>query len=158
MKIRSVLAATVAMLAASLYLAPASSAATTGAEGATGSYGCSGSLIDSRNVTTGSGTVLGKLYVYYSSANNGTNCAVTVDTYYGQNTKKLMTAVIERCADSACSYIDYQDSEHDYFYSYAGPVTITNTNGHCIKAIGHIEKASSPYTQGSARLGPSHCG
>lgn len=145
------------MLASFLFVAPSAHAAEVGAEGATGAYGCSGNLIDTRNVTDGTRTY-GKIYIYYSTANNGTNCAVTVDTYFGTSVRKFMTITIERCTTSACTRIDRSQEESDYFYQYAGPVSISGTNGYCISVHGTIERGSSPYEFGTGGVHAAHCG
>ncbi|MFI8769237.1 hypothetical protein ACIGN6_30625 [Streptomyces sp. NPDC053792] len=157
MRIRTALSATFAMLAATLFITPSAYAAEAGTEGATGAYGCSGSLIDTRNVWDGTKT-LGKLYIYYSSANGGTNCAVVVDTYFGSSVLKYMAVDISRCATSACTSTDRTQEQSDYFYQYAGPVTITGTDGHCITAGGYIARASNNAEWGDATMPVSHCG
>ncbi|KUM85841.1 hypothetical protein AQI88_41520 [Streptomyces cellostaticus] len=72
----------------------------------------------------------GTLYVYYSSANGGTNCLVNKAVrYYG--TPQTIRAFISGAGKSD------NDSKPDYKY-YAGPVSITGTNGHCITIEGEI--------------------
>ncbi|EFL40079.1 hypothetical protein ACFTZ8_35545 [Streptomyces fungicidicus] len=100
--------------------APGAFAATAGAS----EYGCPGSLIDTYN-TPASGEVWGQLRLYYSSANGGTNCAVLLaKKYYG---KSHYMEVGINITGSSNNKLDYGA----YSY-YAGPVTVTSTNGHCI--------------------------
>lgn len=156
MRIRTTLSATFAMLAATLFITPSANAAEVGTEGTAGAYGCSGTLIDTRNISDGVRTY-GKLYVYYSSASSGTNCVVAVDTYFGASVLKFMAVGINRCATSACTSIDRSAEQSDNFYQYAGPVSITGTNGHCITAWAQIARASNGEG-GRGSMPASHCG
>ncbi|MFJ2949078.1 hypothetical protein ACIO8H_15835 [Streptomyces sp. NPDC087226] len=120
--------ATAAALALSLTglgvaTAPSASAATSGAA----EYGCPGSLVGTYN-TPASGEVWGQLRVYYSSANGGTNCAVLLaKKYYGSS--HYMEVGINISGRSG----KLDSGAYQY---YAGPVTVTGTNGHCIDVGG----------------------
>jgi hypothetical protein len=121
---RRILATTAALALSftglSLATAPGAFAATEAAS----EYGCPGSLIDTYN-TPASGEVWGQLRLYYSSANGGTNCAVLLaKKYYG--TVHYMEVGIN-ISDSSNTKLDSGAYSH-----YAGPVTVTSTNGHCI--------------------------
>ncbi|KAF3466611.1 hypothetical protein [Streptomyces sp. Tu 3180] len=117
--------ATAAALALSLTglsvaTAPGALAATSGAT----EYGCPGSLIDTYN-TPASGTVWGQSRLYYSPASGGTNCAVLLaKKYYG--TSHYMEVGI---SISGSGNTELDSGAYSY---YAGPVTVTSTNGHCI--------------------------
>ncbi|AYL37322.1 hypothetical protein ACG2OD_17560 [Streptomyces sp. PDY-4] len=113
-------ALTLSFTALGVATAPGAFAATAGAS----EYGCPGSLIDTYN-TPASGEVWGQLRLYYSSANGGTNCAVLLaKKYYG---KSHYMEVGINITGSSNNKLDYGA----YSY-YAGPVTVTSTNGHCI--------------------------
>ncbi|MFH8493641.1 hypothetical protein [Streptomyces coeruleorubidus] len=87
-------------------------------------YGCPGSLIDTYN-TPASGEVWGQLRLYYSSANGGTNCAVLLaKKYYGTTHYMEVGINISGSSDTKLDSGAYS--------RYAGPVTVTRTNGHCI--------------------------
>ncbi|WP_371597561.1 hypothetical protein [Streptomyces sp. NBC_00564] len=121
-------------------------------------YGCSGSLIETLSVKTLDGTKYGELKVYYSSANGGTNCAVTVDTRFS-GTFKHMDAWVARCATnstvSLCNW-DKADPDSGTYQYYAGPVSITQTASRCIRAEGWIENPTTG-TDAYATLPRSHC-
>lgn len=125
-----------------------------------GDFGCPGSLIESIPVVTNdSGFRYGTLLVYYSSANGGTNCAVTYRSP-GFSGKSNMEAAVGRCRDSStvplCS-TDKSDVDNGTYGTYAGPVSVTQTAGHCIVASGWIEEPRTG-TDGYADLTRSHCG
>ncbi|MBJ6639685.1 hypothetical protein H4K36_20780 [Streptomyces sp. DHE7-1] len=109
--------ATLGLTVAGLSLATATNASAAG-------YGCSGSQIDSYN-TTANGDVWATAYLYYSSANGGTNCAVLVARKYA-GVSHYMTVAINKSGSSTWKGND------GAFSSYAGPVTVTGTDGHCI--------------------------
>ncbi len=121
-------------------------------------YGCPGSLIGTYPVMNG-GAKYGEVRVYYSSANSGTNCSVTVDTKFA-GAAKPMQVNIDRCEESTdnnrCHTQTTRQDEGRYRY-FAGPVTVTGTNGHCIKAEGQIYNPSNPDAYGYGGV-IGHCG
>ncbi|WP_409470910.1 hypothetical protein [Streptomyces sp. HC307] len=125
--------ATFALFIGGMAIAPTASAA---------GYGCSGNLIDTYNVKTSSVVKYGVVYLYYSTADGGTNCAVTVDTYFGTSTTKHMAIFIGRCAagstpGSACSQDQYTSDSGNYTW-YAGPRSVTGTANRCVTLNGVI--------------------
>lgn len=111
---------------------------------------CGGSRIDSKPLTSSGGSVKGHVELWYSSANNGTNCVVTYDDTTGRNNMKAQIQVSGgsvRCDPSGCGW--------GYYETYAGPVTVTNTNGKCIWFYGAMVNYSTEYKYAS---GWSHCG
>ncbi|GHD20226.1 hypothetical protein GCM10010313_52410 [Streptomyces violarus] len=104
----------------SVATAPGAFAATESAA----AYGCAGSLVDTYN-TPASGEVWGQLRLYYSSANGGTNCAVLLAKKYYGTTHYMEVGI--NISGSSNTKLDSGAYSH-----YAGPVTVTQTNGHCI--------------------------
>ncbi|MFF4435044.1 hypothetical protein ACFYZ4_38515 [Streptomyces sp. NPDC001513] len=92
-----------------------------------GGYGCSGSQVGSYDLQ-GSDGVWSTSYLYYSSANGGTNCAVLVAKKWA-GTRHYMSISMKVPGKSGPKENEGQ------FASYAGPVTQTGTNGHCISMI-----------------------
>lgn len=125
---------------------------------------CSGTRQEHLPVMSGS-TVVGYVDLYYSSANNGTNCVRTVSAGPSAGVTKFMLAKVYRCTGGAgstnCSDggggFDRRDEDKGRFASYAGPVSVTGTAGRCVSFFGII-------TWGGRDLGagPSpravHCG
>lgn len=92
---------------------------------ASAASGCPGSLVGTYYLKQTNGTVMSTARVYYSSANGGTNCVTnTAGLYYGKVTQ--LSATIERN-----NLTGRKSDMGDYRY-YAGPVTVTGTNGRCI--------------------------
>ncbi|MDO0934664.1 hypothetical protein QQY66_24380 [Streptomyces sp. DG2A-72] len=136
-KTMSTLFATLALFIGGLVMAPTASAA---------GYGCSGNLIDTYDVKTSGGVKYGVVYLYYSTANGGTNCAVTVDTYFGTSTTKHMAIFIGRCAagsveGQSCSQDQYT-SDSGRYTSYAGPRSVTGAASRCVTLNGVIHNPS----------------
>ncbi|WP_326608898.1 hypothetical protein OG949_00515 [Streptomyces scopuliridis] len=128
----TVFCSVVAFLASLLLLSPSAGAATA-------AYGCGGSLIDSYPMKRGSST-WGYVYLYYSTASNGTNCAVAVDTRFGTGTTKYMAISINRCVAGAqpgswCN-TDALDHDEGEFTTYAGPAKVTGTAARCVRFVG----------------------
>ncbi|WP_225850067.1 hypothetical protein [Streptomyces sp. HPF1205] len=101
-----------------LVLAPAASAS---------GYGCSGSEIGSYPVTTSGGTNYGTIHIYYDSS-TGNNCAVAVGSSAVSGKSDIyMSVTVFKCAETSisptCTYVS-SDIDHDYYYYYAGPVTM----------------------------------
>ncbi|MFI6647059.1 hypothetical protein ACIBI8_05445 [Streptomyces sp. NPDC050529] len=110
-------AAVMAVGGANLALAPSAFA---------GGYGCSGSLVHTQNLLV-SGKVWSTGYIYYSTANGGTNCIVLVAKKYA-GTPHYMYVSLSVDGRSGTK------KDEGRFSSYAGPVTQTNTNGHCVSS------------------------
>ncbi|WP_030269543.1 hypothetical protein [Streptomyces sp. NRRL B-24484] len=151
----SALAAAGLVLVGGITLAPQASAAST--------YGCSGNLVDSYDLKTdnGTGTKYGELYLYYSSANGGTNCAAAVDTHFGSGVTKYQSVFIWRCvagtkAGEFCDY-DKSDSNDGTFAWYAGPAKITGTANRCIMVYGRVDDPHNSKVAEKSTLA-SHCG
>ncbi|MEV7890748.1 hypothetical protein ACWD3I_42080 [Streptomyces sp. NPDC002817] len=108
----------------SMATAPGAFAATEAAA----EYGCPGSLIDTYN-SPATGEVWAQLRLYYSSANGGTNCAVLLaKKYYGDVHYMEVGISISGSSNTKLDYGAYK--------YYAGPVSVTSTNGHCIDVGG----------------------
>ncbi|MFF7447570.1 MULTISPECIES: hypothetical protein [unclassified Streptomyces] len=131
----STMLAALALFIGGLVMAPTASAA---------GYGCSGNLIDTYDVKTSNGVKYGVVYLYYSTADGGTNCAVTVDTYFG--TRKHMAIFIDRCAAGSVAgrscASDQYDSDSGNYITYAGPRQVTGSANRCIKLNGVIHNPS----------------
>jgi hypothetical protein len=125
---------------------------------------CSGSRQEHLPLTS-SGTVIGYVDLYYSSANNGTNCVRTVSAGPSVGVTKFMLAKVYRCTGRAgstnCSDggggFDRRDEDKGQFTSYAGPVSVTGTSGRCISFNGVVT-----WNGREIAAGPSpkavHCG
>lgn len=153
-KLATVLASALTFAGFTFAAAPAAHAA---------GYGCGGSLIDSYDVRTngGTGTKYGTLYLYYSTANGGTNCVATVDTYFGTGVKKYMEAYIWRCVAGSkpgqfCG-TDQDDHDTGNFTSYAGPASVTGSASRCIRVYGRIDNPNSSSVA-TASTTATHCG
>ncbi|MFF6794491.1 hypothetical protein ACFY9C_36095 [Streptomyces filamentosus] len=110
-------AAGLAIVAAGLTLGTASVASAAGT--------CSGSLVGTYHLKQTDGTIVSTARVYYSSANGGTNCVTnTAVLYYGKLTQ-LNVWVGRHDGTGVVGDLD------DYRY-YAGPVSVTRTDGKCI--------------------------
>jgi hypothetical protein len=83
--------------------------------------------------TSGSNTL--KLYVYYSSANGGTNCAIARKSgaWYGKPTDLSVT--IWRSSGSPDDLWPYAAWDIGDYKKYAGAAYITGTNGKCIDVV-----------------------
>jgi FlaG/FlaF family flagellin (archaellin) len=138
-------AATLVITAVGLLVAPSPASA---------AYGCSGSVIDSYAVGT-----LGKVYLYYSSADGGTNCAATVATT-GTSVKKEMYIRIAKCTQTSPGSVcnipgGWDDVDSGNFYEYAGPASVTGTANNCIFVFGAINYNGN-YASGGSK-GATHC-
>ncbi|WP_326608899.1 hypothetical protein OIE62_39810 [Streptomyces scopuliridis] len=147
----TILGAVVSLLLAGVAFSPTAGAAVK-------AYGCPGNQIDSYPVTTPGGARWGTTYLYYSSANAGTNCVVTVDTYWGQDVTKYMYTHIGICPEgqSGCPH-EVTDIDQGYFTWYAGPASLTKTNGRCIQITGTILSPDGK-TRAISVTGRTHCG
>lgn len=93
---------------------------------------CPGSQVSEspRSKTVGSSKIT--LYIYYSSANGGTNCAIArkSGSWYGKPTWLNLEIWRSDSAPSASwPYAAYDRGRYSY---YAGAAYIQNTNGRCI--------------------------
>ncbi|MFI6490586.1 hypothetical protein [Streptomyces sp. NPDC050564] len=123
-------------------------AAPTASAAAQGAYGCAGSEVDTYNIKDTDGSVWGTLHLFYSSANGGTNCVVNVARkYYGQ--KQLLEVSIRQG--------DRFKKQEDYFYEYAGPVSLTGMDGHCVTVSGWVTSPSGSKAVGD-QWADVHCG
>lgn len=120
------------------------------ASAAASSYGCSGSLVYSKNLTA-SGEVWSTFKLYYSSANGGTNCAVLVAKKFA-GTRHFMSVSLWVDGRSGT------DTDEGQFSSYAGPVTRTNTNGHCISGNTWENSPTSTGPQAGMGVNSVACG
>ncbi len=118
---------------------------------------CGGSLIAHNPIKNGSGTVLGYVDVYYSSASGGTNCVRTNSAGPTYGVAKFMLAKVYRCtggAGSNCSDgsggFDQRDEDKGTYSYYAGPVSVTGTANRCISYVGLITWGGRDYSAGSS--------
>ncbi|WP_431681335.1 hypothetical protein [Kitasatospora sp. KL5] len=151
----SALAAAGLVLLGGITLAPEANAATT--------YGCSGTLVDTYDLKTngGTGTKYGEMYLYYSSADGGTNCAAAVDTHFASGVTKYQAVYIYRCVAGTkpgdfCDY-DRSDKNTGNFTWYAGPAKITGTANRCIMLYGRVDDPSNRAVADKSTLA-THCG
>ncbi|WP_328306913.1 hypothetical protein OG432_01590 [Streptomyces sp. NBC_00442] len=113
---------------------------------------CPGSLIDTYYNKTSEGTVVSKVQLYYSSANNGTDCAVNTAVLYAGKTTQLSVYI-----GVGSTY----DGDMGNYTSYAGPVKVTGTNGRCVDVGG---SAANTRDGGPGEIiwsvdpGSVHCG
>jgi hypothetical protein len=89
-----------------------------------GAYGCPGSQIGSYNLIGVNSEVWSTAYLYYSSADGGTNCAVLVAKKFAGTTHQMKVGI--RLGDGA---LKIDDGNYEW---YAGPVSKTSSNGHCV--------------------------
>lgn len=125
-----------------LVAAPTASAAVQGA------YGCAGSEIDTYNIKDTDGSVWGTLHLYYSSANGGTNCVVNVARKYSGQRHLLEVSIRQG---------DRFKKQEDYFYEYAGPVSLTSMDGHCVTVSGWVTAPNNGKAVGD-QWANVHCG
>lgn len=97
---------------------------------------CPGHVLSGFPLTkkVGSGNSL-SLYVYYSSANGGTNCAIVKKSGSWKSKKTYLDVHIWK--DNVSAESGWPDGAWDQgnYYSYAGAAYITHTNGKCIDVI-----------------------
>ncbi|MFJ3941786.1 hypothetical protein [Streptomyces parvus] len=96
-------------------------------------YGCGGSLVGQYNIKGADKSTWGTINVYYSSSNGGTNCAVNVAKKYAGTPHGMEVHLFQgsRRADDRGKYSQY-----------AGPVSLTGTNGKCITVSGEVSNPS----------------
>jgi hypothetical protein len=149
-----VLTPVVAVLAVLLQTLPAE---------ATHLAGCYGTRQEHVPLSYGS-TVIGYVDLYYSSANNGTNCVKTVSAGPSAGVSKFMIAKVYRCtgrAGSTCvdnlGGFDQRDEDKGNFQSYAGPVSVTGTSSRCVSFVGLVTWNGREVSGGSSPKAV-HCG
>lgn len=125
--------------------------------------GCYGTRLEHLPIKAGTATV-GYVDLYYSSANNGTNCVKTTSAGASVGVTKFMLAKIYRCtgaAGSNCSDstggFDQRDEDKGQFQSYAGPASVTGTSGRCISFVGLVTWGGYELGAGSSPRAV-HCG
>lgn len=97
---------------------------------------CPGSLLSGFPITANYGSGSLKLYVYYSSRDGGTNCAILRKggSWYGQD-GDLYVEIWKTDKGNDARWPDSAYDDGNYRY-YAGAVYITGTNGKCISVYG----------------------
>lgn len=151
-RMASIVASLVTITGGLIASAPAASAS---------GYGCSGSEVSHYNLYNGS-TLWGVTHLYYSTSAGGTNCAVTVDTHFGSSSAKYMGVHLYLCRAGTtagtpfCNW-DVGDTQDAFYYTYAGPVTITGTAGRCIE-IGGFENNPAGLVSAQFETAATHCG
>ncbi|MFF1833776.1 hypothetical protein ACFVXE_06175 [Streptomyces sp. NPDC058231] len=120
--------------------------ATAPAAGAAG-YGCGGSLIDQYNIKDSAGSTWGTINLYYSTANGGTNCAVNVTKKYVGTPHHMEVHLFQgsRVKNDSGTYSQY-----------AGPVSLTGTDGDCISVSGEVDDPAGNSV--AAGWSDVHCG
>ncbi len=96
-------------------------------------YGCGGSLVGQYHIKDAGGSIWSTLNVYYSSANGGTNCAVNVAKRYAGTRHGLEVHIFQG---------DRRADDRGKYSQYAGPVSLTSTNGRCITVSGEVSNPS----------------
>jgi len=91
---------------------------------------CAGSVVKTYPISTRYGSV--KVYVYYSSAHHGTNCIIAKKSGAWKGKKTFMNLRIERSDASHLGYYPYVAYDVGAYKSYAGAISIPNTNGRCV--------------------------
>lgn len=126
--------AVIAVLAATL-LAPSSAQADDNMPGSPPSS-CPGSLLGGFPLTKNYGSGSLRLYVYYSSRDGGTNCAILRKggSWSGQD-GDLYVSIWKTDKGSDARWPDSAYDDGNYRY-YAGAVYITGTNGKCVSVWG----------------------
>lgn len=109
---------------------------------------CYGTRIDTMPMRHGTSTA-GRVELWYSGANGGTNCVIVYDVLAGSHT---MGAYIDRGdADSG----GWDKSDVDYYQYYAGPVLLYNMSRTCVSWGGNMYVGGNYY---SAFRFNTHCG
>lgn len=94
------------------------------------------------------GELAGSLHLWYSSANNGTNCAKVYDDASGSHSMSV----------SIRTENGTPMTDSGTFSTYAGGVVVTGTNGKCIYVSGNLSLGSGSVNQFRASAGPVACG
>lgn len=107
---------------------------------------CAGSVVKKYPISTSYGSVT--VYLYYSKANNGTNCVIAKKSGAWKGKKTFMNLHIERSDASHLGYYPYLAYDSGAYASYAGAISIPNTNGRCVNIgldLGSKSSASSQF-------------
>ncbi|MEO3791098.1 hypothetical protein ABGB14_12825 [Nonomuraea sp. B10E15] len=107
--------------------------------------GCSGKLLQTRNMKDNGGRVIAKLHLYWDGTRN---CAVLRATSASVATKKTMSVTLLTCARSAkgkrtCDPRIGRAYDGGQFTYYAGPVRLNGVNK-CVAASGTFRKVRNP--------------
>ncbi|WP_157970796.1 hypothetical protein [Nakamurella deserti] len=125
---------------------PLSAAASDNVPGSPGSS-CAGRLVKDFPVTRSTKYGSVKIYVYYSTANGGTNCIIAKKSGAWAGRKTYMNVAIWRDDHRASGDYPYVAYDSGAYRSYAGAVSIPRTNGRCISALLDLGSGSSAATQ-----------
>ncbi|MFF6995230.1 hypothetical protein ACFY93_09760 [Streptomyces sp. NPDC008313] len=113
-----------------------------------GAYGCTGSRVGTYNIKNTDGSTWGSIYLYYSSASGGTNCAVNAaKKYAGQ--RHLLEVRISSGSQA--------DSDDGIYTEYAGPVKLTHMDGKCVTLSGWVTAPGNGAAVGDQWTNV-HCG
>lgn len=113
---------------------------------------CPGSLVDEfpKSMTNRAGQTAGRVELYYSPANGGTNCLIVRD---GDNddTRHFISATLRR------EDLSYRGEDSGNYKHYAGGVLVPQANGRCVYVTA---KTSWPQPGESyqGNWGPVACG
>mgnify|MGYP001068974635 CR=1 FL=1 len=108
---------------------------------------CTGSLLATEKIGTlsqGGGQQVGHIKVYYSSANNGTNC-VQVFTDIGGPRHIRADLYIASSGNDTTAQIAAHFRDDGNYSHYAGGVYAMGTNGRCISWRGTVWNGGHPY-------------
>ncbi len=100
---------------------------------------CSGTKLKTRVLKDDRGTRVGRVELWYSAANGGTNCVIT---YNGTSGKRNMEAFLKVDDDGDRASADEDDRfawDRDPYESYAGAVYWPRTNGKCVQWGGYVQ-------------------
>lgn len=157
-RIITALGAVAAILAGVLSAAPAAHATVP-------SGLCGGSLIDTYSVNTSSGTRYATIYLYYSSASGGTNCAILHKDAWHNVKRNDMFIGISLCGSPGCVNYNYSQSDHSLdnptkgYLHYAGPVVARYADSRCVFLSAHMwSGATDTGTKASRVVTGTHCG
>ena len=140
---RTVAAVMAAICSTVLFAAPASAA-----EGISSS--CSGTVVAQAGLWLPGGNQAGRVELWYSSANGGTNCVIT-HSYLGTKTAGI----------GAYLWLDDGRSNSDAsasYDSYAGGAWISNASGVCVKYKGEVVSSSGAIASGGRTGSWGNCG
>jgi hypothetical protein len=112
---------------------------------------CAGSLVSGfpKVMTNRLGDTQGSVYLYYSSAGGGTNCATVYDNASGSH---QMSVTLRR------ANLSYAGSDSGVYATYAGGVAVTGTAGTCVYVSGYLSMGPYSVDRFSYSAGPIACG
>jgi hypothetical protein len=140
---RPVAAVMAAICSTLLFASPA-----VAAEGISSS--CSGTVVSQAGLWLPGGNQVGRVELWYSSANGGTNCVIT-RSYLGSKTAGIGAYL---WLDDGRSIYDASSS----YDSYAGGAWISNASGVCVKYKGEVVNASGSIASGGRTGTWGNCG